>query len=263
METHFFQAINAAEIEAAEKRWILTTQREYFGREIGWLNKKHTIPIKSNLEKLTPFIDEGGLLKMNGRVGNAECIQQKRSVILPAQSHFVYLLIQHFHQHTALHGGVQLTLRALRERYWIIHARAQVKKLVGRCMVCYRTKKRLLGQQMAELPLLRTREARPFTFVGTDYAGYFEIKTSDRKNSPVAKGYVVLFLCLTTKAIHLELAGDLLTAEFIMLLENFIARRGIPNELWSENATNYIGAEKEIKELHDQLLSQNNEVTRM
>lgn len=157
-----------------------------------------------------------------------------------------------------------MTLRKIREQFWIIHARAQVKSIVHKCLVCFRYRKRImLKQQMAELPLFRTEQARPFTFVGCDYAGYFEIKTSMRRNAPVVKGYIALFICLTTKALHLELACDLSTAEFIMAFENFIARRGIPALLYTDNGTNFIGAEKEIKKLLCQMLEQNNALTRL
>lgn len=257
------EPINALELDAAETRLIRLVQQEHFGHEIGRLKEKRVLPNHSKILTLTPFLDDKGMLRMNGRVGNAEFLEQKYSLILPAHSKFVTLLIQHFHEQQELHGGVQKTLRALRERFWILRSRAQVQKIINRCMVCYRTKKVLLKQRMADLPSFRTRQAKPFTVVGTDYAGYFEIKTSERKNAPTAKAYIALFMCLTTKALHLEVACDLSSAEFIMALENFIARRGIPTEIWSDNATNYIGAEKEIHELHNQWLSQTNELTRL
>lgn len=255
--------IDAKEIENAEKRWIKLVQREHFGHEMGRLVSKSGLPKTSSLFALNPFVDDEGFLRMNGRVKNADLLQQKTSIILPANSCLVTLIIGEAHEQTALHGGVQLTLRALRERFWILHARNQVKKLVGKCVLCFRRKTKLLTQQMAELPSFRTQQAKPFTFVGCDYAGYFEIKTSERKNAPTTKAYIALFICLTTKALHLELVCDLSTAEFIMALENFIARRGIPNVLYTDNATNFIGAEREINVLHDQMLSQENEVTRM
>lgn len=257
------EPISAIEVEAAEKQWIRVVQREHFGHEIGRLRVNRALPMQSKLLRLTPFLDDSGVLRMNGRVGNAEIMEQKRAIILPSDSRFVFLLIQHYHSQQVMHGGVQITLRALREKYWIIHMRRQVQKLIHKCIVCYRTKKLLLTQRMAELPSFRTRQARPFTFVGTDYAGYFEIKASERKNAPTTKAYIALFMCLTTKAFHLEVACDLSSAEFIMVFENFIARRGIPNTVWSDNATNYIGAEREIHELHEQWLKQTSDVTRL
>lgn len=255
--------IDASEIENAENRWIKIVQREHFGHEIGRLKANRTLPKSSNLLTLTPFVDKEDLLRMNGRVKNSELEQQKKSIILPSYSRLTTLLIQEVHERSALHGGVQLTLQALRQRFWIVHARNQVKKIVGKCVLCYRRKKRLLTQQMAELPSFRTEQAKPFSFVGCDYAGYFDIKSNERKNAPTTKAYIALFMCLTTKALHLEVVCDLSTAEFIMAFENFIARRGIPNLLYTDNAKNFIGAEKEINKLHNQMLAQDNEVTKM
>lgn len=258
-----YEPINAEELDAAETHWIKLVQREHFGHDIGRLKGKQTLPQSSKLLKLTPFVDDHGVLRMNGRVGNAEFSEHKIAIILPSDSPFVTLLIRRVHETQVLHGGVQITLRALRSRFWILHMRRQVQKLIHRCITCYRTKKTLLTQRMAELPSFRTRQAKPFTFVGTDYAGYFEIKTSERKNAPTTKAYIVLFMCLTTKAMHLELACDLSSAEYIMALENFIARRGIPNAIWSDNATNYVGAEKEIHALLDQWSNQTTDLSRL
>lgn len=197
---------------------------------------------------------------MNGRVGNADLLEQKTAIILPAKNHLTMLIIRHAHEQV-LHGGVQLTLRNLREKFWIIHARTQVQGLIYKCVRCFRFRKQLMQQKMAELPSFRTEQARPFAFTGCDYAGFFEIKVTTRKNSPVTKGYIALFICLTTKALHLELVSDLSTAEFVMAFENFIARRGIPAMLYTDNGTNFIGGAREIKRFHDQLFTQNNALT--
>lgn len=253
----------ASEIDDAEAHWIKLIQQTHFALEIDRIKSNRSLPKGNILLKLNPFIDEKGYLRMNGRVGNAELLQQKTSIILPAKSKFVLLIIRYAHQHQTLHGGMQLTLRALRERFYIIHARSQVGKTLNRCMICYRFKKHLLKQQMAELPSFRTQQAKPFSFVGCDYAGPFKIKTSELRNAPFEKGYIALFICLTTKAIHLELASDLTPEEYIMALENFIARRGIPNLMYTDNGTNFTCGEKDILKLHEQWLSQNNELTRL
>lgn len=164
--------IDAVEMDCAEKSWLTKIQLEHFGHEIACIKKNRHLPNNSKLLKLTPFIDNVGMLRMNGRVINGDFNSQQKSCILPSDSYFVSLLIKHTHQNQVLHGGVQLTLRALRERFWILNARTQVKHTIGHCMVCYRTKKRLLTQQMAPLPSFRTQQAKPFTFVGCDYAGF-------------------------------------------------------------------------------------------
>lgn len=180
--TSFVTPITAADMNTVENQWLRAIQRECFGHEIGRLKLQRDLPKNSNIRNLNPFIDTDGLLRMDGRVGNPSLMQQKTSIILPAQHHFVSLVIRHAHLKT-LHGGVQLTMRTLRERFWIMHALNQVKGLINKCVICFRYKKKLLTQKMAELPSFRTEQCRPFTFVGCDYAGYFEIKMSERKNA--------------------------------------------------------------------------------
>lgn len=254
--------VTAEEMDAAEIHWIRLTQLQNFGHEISKLKANRTLPKSSALLKLTPFLDNDSILRMNGRVNNIELMQQKTAIILPPKSRFVFLVIRDAHERSAKHGGVQLTLRAIRNRYWIIHARSQVNKLIGRCISCYRSKKRLITQKMADLPLFRTVPARPFTFTGCDFAGPFQIKLNENRNASTTKGYIALFICLTTKAVHFEVVGDMSTAEYVMALENFIARRGIPSIMYTDNGTNLVGGEREIRTLHDQFMSQTNELTR-
>lgn len=255
--------IVAEEMNKAESHWIRLIQLQYFGLEISKLKSNRGLPNRSPLMNLNPFVDADGILRMNGRVQNVELIQQTKAVILPSKSHFVFLVIRDAHENQVNHGGVQLTLRAIRNRYWVIHARSQVNKMISRCIVCFRAKKRLLTQKMANLPLFRTVPARPFTFTGCDFAGPFQIKVSESRKATTTKGYVALFICLTTKAVHLEVAGDLSMAEYVMAFENFVARRGTPSEMYTDNGTNLVGGEREIRILHEQFMSQTNQLTRL
>lgn len=122
--------------------------------------------------------------------------------------------------------------------------------------MCFRFKKKILIQKMGELPAYRLQEAIPFTFTGVDYAGFFDIITSQRRNVPYVKRYIAVFVCLTTRAVHLEVVSDLTTILFVKAFKRFISRRGIPNRMFSDNAANFIGTECMIKELLDQALSQ-------
>lgn len=253
--------IRAHELTAAVRKWVLIVQGETFAQDIH--NIRHDREAMSSvMRQLCPFIDEHSILRMRGRVGNEDLREQKTAIILPAQHLFTTLLMRYAHEEV-LHGGVQLTLRYLREQFWIIHGRNEVKKLIHKCVTCFRYRKRFMKQKMAELPSFRTEQARPFAFVGCDYAGPFQIKLSNRRNSPTTKGYIALFICLTTKALHLEVVLDLSTAEFVMAFENFIARRGIPVMLYTDNGTNFIGGSKEISSLFQQLMSQNNALSQL
>ncbi|XP_031622711.1 uncharacterized protein LOC116340379 [Contarinia nasturtii] len=253
--------IRAHEISNSLKTWVSIVQNEAFAQDICKIRKDGQAS-DSNIRQLCPFLDEHGIMRMNGRVGNADMSEQKTAIILPAQHPFTLLLIRHAHEQV-LHGGVQLTLRKLREQFWIVCGRNQVKKLIHNCVRCFRFRKVFMKQKMADLPAFRTEQARPFAFVGCDYAGFFQIKTSNRRNAPISKGYIALFICLTTKAIHLELVQDLTTAEFLMAFENFTARRGIPVMFYTDNGTNLTGGSKEIQRWFDQIMSQNNAVTKL
>jgi hypothetical protein len=102
---------------------------------------------------------------------------------------------------------------------------------------------------MGQLPGERVTPTRPFTNSGVDYAGPFHIKQGGQRCKITTKGYVALFICLSTKAIHLELVPDLSTEAYIAALRRFIARRGLCNNIYSYNGTNFVGAEKELKRI--------------
>lgn len=65
------------------------------------------------------------------------------------------------------------------------------------------------------------------------------------------KGYIVIFVCLSTKAVHLEVAGDLTSDTFLGALKRMNARRGYSNEIWSDNGTNLTGADRKLQEIYD------------
>lgn len=103
---------------------------------------------------------------------------------------------------------------------------------------------------MGDLPEARVKGgSRPFETCGTDYAGPVYYKEGQRKNSRSIKCFIAIFVCFTTKAIHLELSNDLTSAAFLNVLKRFIARRGRPSHIYSDNGLNFVGAERELKAL--------------
>jgi len=101
---------------------------------------------------------------------------------------------------------------------------------------------------------------KAFTRIGCDYAGPFAIKVRAGRRSFLNKGYIVLFVCFVTKAIHLELVENLSTESFVGALDRFIARHGIPSKIWTDNASNFVGAKRKIEEIEINVSQQQKEM---
>ena len=107
-----------------------------------------------------------------------------------------------------------------------------------------RTQQQLMGQ----LPSARTTPAPPFTTCGVDYAGPFLLKKGHTRKPVMVKCYMSVFICFSTKAVHLEPVSDATTRTFVECLKRFISRRGCPQHIYSDNGGNFVGARGEIKE---------------
>lgn len=149
------------------------------------------------------------------------------------------------------HAGVQTTIYSIREKYWPINARNVARKVIHNCITCFRAKPREDNYIMGDLPRERVTPVRPFLNVGIDYCGPFFIKGKRHRNRGKIKAYLAVYICLSTKAIHLELVSDLTTAAFICSLKRFFARRGKSKVIYSDNATNFVGASRELYDIHN------------
>ncbi|XP_073827784.1 uncharacterized protein [Musca autumnalis] len=132
-------------------------------------------------------------------------------------------------------------------RFWILSARNLAKKVQRQCLTCFKYKATSLQQIMGNLPSVRLQPTRPFKHSGVDYAGPITIKQSTAKNSVTTKGYICLFICMVTKALHLEAVTSLSTDAFIAAFRRFTSRRGLCSNLYSGCGTNFIGSNKELK----------------
>lgn len=142
-----------------------------------------------------------------------------------------------------------MMLYHVRQRFWPIHGRNMARKTAFECVTCYRLKPIICQPIMGNLPKQRIEPSRPFAVSGIDYAGPMKIKNSLRRNATLSKGYICLFVCFSTKAVHVELVGDLTTASFISALRRFCDRRGKCTDIYSDNAKNFVGANRQLMEL--------------
>ncbi|XP_050540356.1 uncharacterized protein LOC126904996 [Daktulosphaira vitifoliae] len=243
--------IDPEETNRARQKLLLVVQSQYFSEELQCLHKGESIKKKSKLFFLSPFVDNNGLIRVGGRLNNSASISndRKNPILLPSKSAFTMLLFKYEHIRL-LHSGPQALLAAVREQYWPINGRNIARYTVHKCIPCFKSKPMVFQPIMGNLPSSRVDAfERAFFAAGVDYAGPINIKSGLRKNAPLVKAYVSLFVCFSSKAVHLELVSDLTTESFLNALRRFWARRGMNKYMYSDNATNMVGANRKLKEL--------------
>ncbi|XP_011296008.3 uncharacterized protein LOC105262506 [Musca domestica] len=203
--------------------------------------KKTQISPSSPLLTLNPFIDSKGIIRANGRLVQSPALtySERHPIILPHGAKLSKLLVEFTHKVT-LHGGNQLMTRVLRSEFWIFGLKSLIKQTIRKCRICLIHKKQTQTQIMASLPPERTFLSLYKHRV--DFAGPFNIKSYSGGACFITKGYVCLFVCFATKAIHLEPTSDLSTYAFLAAFSRFISRRGRPSCIFSDNGTNFVGA---------------------
>ncbi|XP_075150543.1 uncharacterized protein LOC142224648 [Haematobia irritans] len=211
---------------------IRQAQRKYYATEYNVIENHIPINSKSRLLALNPKLDDNGLLRVNGRLSNADLSYNERyPIILPEKSRFCKLLVDYTHK-LLLHSEHPVMLRAIRQEFYV----KRLKILIRNCLTCNIFKSRIHTQIMSSLPFSCTFSL-PFTHTGVDFAGPFEIKTSRLRNAKLQKGYAAISVCMSTRAVHLEACSELTTKTFLSTFNRFVWRRGFPSKMFSDNGT--------------------------
>lgn len=246
--------LSASEINKANQLIMKHVQANEFESDLENIKRKGHVRSNSSLANLHPFLDENGILRVGGRLAHSNISSSaKHPIILSNHSRLTDLLIHQAHI-TTLHGGPRLTLSYLRENYWIISGMRTIKRQLRQCVKCRRFSPESHQQIMADLPQARVTPSRPYTHTGTDFSGYVELKASKGRGMKTYKGYVAVFVCLATKAVHLELVTDLSTPAFLAAFRRFCARRGTPRRMYSDNGTNFIGAKRALDSEYQEII---------
>lgn len=240
--------ITSVELHGAQKVLIRRAQKRYFQEEMNDLARCQHLRTKSKMMSLTPFMDASGILRVGGRLQLADVSYDERHpIILTANDPLTRLIIDYKHRRL-MHAGPQHLLASLRRRYWIFGGRSAVRLHTHKCIKCYRWKIKAATQLMGSLPAARVNPSPAFHVTGLDYAGPIAIRHGGARSRVLTKAYVALFVCFSTRAIHLDLVSDLTSVSFLAALRRFISRRGKPIQIHSDNGTNFIGANRILGE---------------
>ena len=220
-----------------------------FVEEIDCLKNRKPVSNKSRLVSLKPFVDDNGIIRVGGRLKNANIpYNAKHQIILP-NNHISQLIIQKLHIENG-HGGTNQLLADTRQIYWILNGRVAVKKVIRSCIQCQKAKSKPQVPIMVDLPRCRIDSGEPpFTNTGVDFFGPLTVKHGRKR----LKRWISLFTCMTIRCVHLEVVESLETDDFLNALQRFISRRQKPKLILSDCGSNFKGASKELKTELNQL----------
>ncbi|XP_043463977.1 uncharacterized protein LOC122499595 [Leptopilina heterotoma] len=250
--------LSVEEIQTAMNKILVLLQTQFFSRELKALQNNEKLPRSSSLFSLDPFVGKDGLLRVGGRLKHSTLSYNEIHPIVLPKSHHITISIIRFKHQTNYHSGAQATLNAVRSNYWPINGMNTVKKVIRKCMTCFRAKPANLNYLMDNLPKERVTQTRLFVITGVDYCGPFFIKEKKHRNRNKVKAYVAIFVCFATKACHIELVSDLTTETFIACLKRFFARRGKSSTIFSDNGTNFVGTNNELTKTLRELIDSEN-----
>ena len=199
-----------------------------------------------SLRQLDPFLDEHGLLRVGGRLQRAGLSYgQTHPLIIPRRHQLTDYLIRSIHE-KSLHVGVGHVLALLQEQFWVIGGSGTVRHYLRGCIPCRHAKSPLGEQKMAPLPASRFKTDLPaFTYSAVDYFGPITCKLT---KFTTVKRWGCLISCLTSRAVHLDIADNNEAEHFLMVFRRFINVYGAPKEMVSDNGGNFLKADKNLRD---------------
>lgn len=247
-----------AHIEA-EREILRKAQEQCFPEDLKRLLASKPVSSTSRLLTLAPEYDESTkLIRVGGRLRRSDHLEPDtvHPIVLDPAHPVTKLIIQDT-DNDLRHPGSERLFAEIRRRYWILRGREAIKRQQRTCVECQRWRAKPTVPKMSDLPQSRLRLYQPaFTSTGVDCFGPLQVKVGRRNE----KRWGILFKCMTTRAVHIELLSSLDSDSFLMALRRFIARRGKPAELLSDQGTNFKGGDRELQEafraLHPTLQAQ-------
>ena len=227
-------SLSREQLERAEEYWVIESQKN--------LHKE----VKAQTLKRLGATLNGKVLVAGSRFESwQQCsYNDKNPAILSAKSEFAKLYAMKIHNQS--HSGVLAVAAKIRSKYWIVGLRRLLRSIKFHCVTCKRLDKQLESQQMGQLPEYRLKPAPAWSYISLDLFGPILIRGETNKRTQ-GKAYGVIYTCLLSRAIHLDLAASYDTESFLMTLRRFMSIRGCPIKIYSDPGSQLKAADKELQ----------------
>lgn len=238
--------LSAEDYIEAEVLVLKRAQRDSFPEEVECLQAGKPVPADSKLLTLAPELDTQGLIRVGGRLRRATGLAEdvKHPIVLGTRHRVSELIIQKYDK-AVCHAGAERVFAEIRRRYWILQGREAVRRFQRTCTDCQKWRAQPAIPRMADLPPCRLKIGqKAFHSTGVDCFGPFLVK----RGRGTEKRWGIVYKCMTTRAVHIEVLHHMDTDSFLMSFRRFQSRRGSPITLLSDQGTNFRGGESELKE---------------
>lgn len=238
--------LSVEEINQAEIQMMKQVQKEGFSDQG-----------KDKLKTLCTYQDSEGIIRTKTKISTRKNESEgfKYPIILPSQHPLVRNMI--YEEHTNMsHAGINTLLYKMREKFWILKGRRTIRGVISKCATCKRHSGRQLQTIPVALPEDRVKDAAVFQISGVDLAGPLILKGGE-------KAWIIVFTCAIYRAVHLELVMSLSTNGFLLGLRRFIARRGRPQIMYSDNGTNFAGTDNLFRSIDWKCIERQSSISRI
>ncbi|XP_011858970.1 PREDICTED: uncharacterized protein LOC105556482 [Vollenhovia emeryi] len=221
--------ISVADLEQAKIFWIKVTQSTFFAHVLKMLNSQSRLATSHPFSRLTAFIDHQGVARL----------------VPPTDTTW----------RNATHLGAYQAI--ILDHRWTCSSKISYLAVCGVCSTKGDSCPSTDGPTTSASGHTLTR----IHAYWIDYAGPLTLKTWKGRGAKTHKGWICVFVCLTTSAVHLEVVSDYSTDGFISTYRRFVSRRGIPHSLYSDCGTNFVGAEKSLQTLFTESSQDNRRIS--
>uniref|UniRef100_A0A8D8YQ79 Integrase catalytic domain-containing protein n=1 Tax=Cacopsylla melanoneura TaxID=428564 RepID=A0A8D8YQ79_9HEMI len=243
---NFKGPISLEEYNNSKAEWLKYIQRKKFPTtyEKLALGQSDQLSTQLGLE-----LSDDGLLICKGRFRELRYEgKEVFPVLIPRQCHLTDIIVNDVHR-ACFHNGTGQTLATLRLNYWLCQGRSEVKKIIRNCVNCKKFRQGPYKQpEFCFYPNYRVQRNVAFQYSSVDMFGPLTVKEGNK----VSTVHGLIFVCMTTRAIHLEMLDSESTADFLLAFKRFLARRNACRHILSDNAIQF----KLVKDVFSEVLNE-------